>query len=306
MKAGILTVNDLAKQMPYKLADRAGIGESTAEEAINQAIKIVNKGYMLGTQLHEDLKKRKRLTTGSYALDKILGGGLESGTTNEVAGKNGSGKTQLMHMIAITTQLPEEQGGLGGEVAWIDTEETFRPDRILQICETRGLDGEKMLEGIHVAQAYNTQHQRMLTEELTRVCQEHPVKLIIVDSMMAHLRSEYIGRGMLARRQNVLSDMLQEIGKVVQTHGITAVYTNQVMDNPAVTYANPEKAVGGHIMGHAGTIRIHIRKGRNEKRVAKVVKSPYLPEHEAVFLVNEYGVQDTEDVREEYEGGDEG
>ena len=295
LEAGITTLEDLARQNPKLLAKQTKMGEDTATRAVNTALKLVSDGYITGTQLHDRNLTRNRLTTGSTELDTLLGGGVEEETTTEIAGKNGSGKTQLMHMLAINAQLPVENGGLGGKVVWIDTEGTFRPDRILEICKARELDGAAMLEGVIYGEAYHSGHQKTLITELGEQCHEHNVKLVIVDSMMAHLRSEYLGRGMLSDRQVTLNDMLQRLAKISRTHKLTVVYTNQMMDNPGAMFQKAAGiAVGGNIMGHAATTRLEIRKGRLDKRIVGLTKSPYLPEGEAVIRITTMGVEDVE------------
>jgi DNA repair protein RadA len=290
--SGINTVGDLARQTPTTLAEQSGVGKDTCEGYISTALKMIDEGYITGDQLWDRLKNRLKLTTGSRAVDMILQGGIEENTTTEVSGENGSGKTQLMHMLAILAQQPISEGGLGGKVVWIDTENTFRPDRINQICMSRGFDTLTMLKGVLYEEAYHSKHQQDIVAKLPRMCHDHDIKLVIVDSMMAHLRSEYIGRANLAARQNILGDILQRLGKVAQNHKLTVVYTNQVMDRP-VAYGNPQTAIGGHIMGHASTLRLHIRKGRQGSRVMVLKKSPFLPEAEAVFLITEKGIEDT-------------
>jgi DNA repair protein RadA len=293
-KAGVHTLEALAGQTPKHLSEIAGIGKDTAEKAINKALTVIGRGYITGKQLYDELQMRTRLSTGAKELDTLLGGGIESETTTEFAGKEGSGKTQICHMLAVQAQRPLEEGGLGAEVGWIDTEDTFRPDRIVEIATALGLEPMVVLSRIHRWKAYNTQDQRKAIEALGTLCHEKDVKLIIVDSMMAHLRSEFLGRGMLSERQNVLGDMLQKLAKICRTYNITAVYTNQVMDNPAIMYGNPEKAIGGHVMGHAATTRVHLRRGKGELRIASLKKSPYLPDGEARFKVTEKGVENVE------------
>ena len=300
--AGIHTVEDLSVQLPKDLAEKADIGENTAEKAIRTALNMVTRGFITGKQLYDEMGGRLRLTTGSQLLDSLLGGGIESGTTTEIIGKEGSGKTQLMHCLAVLAQLPVEQGGLDGEVVWIDTESTFRPDRIREIAATRGLDPDKILSGIHVGEANTSQHQKLLVDDLTKLCFEYNIRLIIVDSMMAQLRGEYLGRGMLAARQNLLNNILQNVEKILRNNKkIVAIYTNQVMDDPGKLYGNPEKAAGGHIMGHAATTRLHIRRGRQGVRVVSLKKSPYRPDGEAPIMIDEYGIRDTEKNRGEAE-----
>jgi len=295
--SGINTVGDLAYQTPSQLAEQSGVGKDTCEKYINKALEMIDIGYIVGSQLWEQMKTHRKLTTGSRAVDEILKGtfddvgGIEERTTTEVSGGEGVGKTQLMHMLAINAQLPHEQGGLNGNVVWLDTENSFRPDRIIQICNAKGYDQEKILQGLIYIEVFHSLHQKSIVTKLPKLCQDHNVKLIIVDSMMAHLRSEYLGRAMLADRQHLLADILQRLEKISRNHKITVVYTNQVMDRP-VEYGKPEKAIGGHVMGHASTLRLHIRRGRQQKRIIEIVKSPYLPEREAVFLITEAGITD--------------
>ena len=299
VRSGINTVGDLARQTPNQLAEQSGVGEDTCEKYIAIALDMVNEGYITGAQLWERIKNNKRLTTGSRAVDEIIQGGIEEHTTTEVSGENGAGKSQLMHMLAINAQLPVEEGGLGGKVVWIDTENTLRPDRIHQICVNRGYDTEEILNGIIYEEAFTALHQKTIVSKLPRTCHDHNVKLVIVDSMMAHLRSEYIGRGTLANRQNILGDILQRLGKIAQAHNLTVIYTNQVMDKP-IAYGNPQTAIGGHVMGHASTLRLNIKKGRQGTRVMQIKKSPYLPELEAPFRITEKGIEDTEANLKEY------
>ena len=299
--SGISTVGDLARQTPTTLSAQSSVGEDTCEKYISLALDMINEGYITGEQLWDRMKNRRKLTTGSQAVDEILRsdedrkrgvpGGIEESTTTEISGENGSGKTQVMHQLAINAQLPESEGGLGGKVVWIDTENTFRPDRIIQICQARGLDGMQMLRGIIYEEAYHAIHQLSIVAKLPKLCQDNDVKLVIIDSMIAHLRAEYIGRGTLAGRQNILGDILQRLGKISQNHNLTVIYTNQIMDKPTA-YGDPQKAVGGNIMGHASTLRLNIKKGRQGARIMQVKKSPYLPENEAVFLITESGIED--------------
>lgn len=306
VKAGINTVGDLARQTPYKLAEQSGVGESTCEKYITIAIGMVEEGYITGSQLLERIGNRKRLTTSSSEIDEMLRpeeeektgkrGGIESDTITEIAGEEGMGKTQVAHQLAVNVQLPVEEGGLEGKCFWVSTENTFRPERITQICKYREHDVKKTLDNILYKEAFNTVHQQKIISQLPQVCQEHNVKLVVVDSMMSHLRSEYIGRAMLSSRQQTLSDMLQRLNKLAQQQHIVIVYTNQVMGNPS-GYGSQAKAIGGHIMGHAGNLRLFIRRGRTKSsgqptRFMKITKSPYLPEREAPFMITERGIED--------------
>jgi len=250
-------------------------------------------------------KFRKEFYNGKVWCYTTETGNLFTERNGKITLSGNSGKTQLMHMLAINAQLSLEQGGLNGKVVWIDSENTFRPDRIAEICTARGYDTTTILQGIIYEEAYHTQHQHAIIAKLPKLCQEQHIKLVIVDSMMAHLRSEYIGREMLARRQNMLGDMLQRLGKISMSHSLTVIYTNQVMDKP-IAYGNPETAIGGHVMGHASTLRLNIKRGRQGARIVQLKKSPYMPEREAVFLITEAGIEDTEVNKKQYKEEEDG
>ena len=291
IKARIHTVEYLATMTPASLAVRADIGKDTAENAIRKALDYTGRGYVTGKQLYDELLKRTRLTTGSIALDELLGGGIESETTLEIIGENGAGKTQICHKLAVTTHLPIEEGGLDGEVAWIDTEDTFRPDRIAQIAGSLGLNTDEVLSKIVRWKAKTSLDQVRAVEELSGLCHKRNIKLVIVDSMMAHLRGEYLGRGVLAERQQLLQDALKKLSNISQVYELTSVYTNQVVSTPDPY--KPLKAAGGHIMGHAATNRLFIRKSAAGAVIASLTKSPYLPDGQAAFVVDAYGISDT-------------
>ena len=205
--------------------------------------------------------------------------------------------TQVAHTIAVTAQLPREEGGLHGSVIWIDTENTFRPERIRQIAEARGLDPDEVLKRIYVSRAFNSNHQMLLVDKAEDIIKklkntEYPVKLVIVDSLMAHFRSEYVGRGALAERQQKLSKHLADLHRLADLYDIVVYVTNQVQAKPDAFFGDPTRPIGGHILAHSATFRVYLRKGKQGKRVARLIDSPYLPEGEAIFKITEAGVED--------------
>ncbi|BAD86088.1 RadA/Rad51 recombinase [Thermococcus kodakarensis KOD1] len=205
--------------------------------------------------------------------------------------------TQLAHTLAVMVQKPPEEGGLGGSVIWIDTENTFRPERIKQIAENRGLDPEETLKNIYVARAFNSNHQMLLVEKAEEIIKEkaesdRPVKLLVVDSLMAHFRAEYVGRGTLAERQQKLAKHLADLHRLADLYDIAVFVTNQVQAKPDAFFGDPTRPVGGHILAHSATLRVYLRKGKAGKRVARLIDSPHLPEGEAVFRITEKGVED--------------
>jgi len=291
--AGISTPRALAVYPIAKLMEDTGIGEKTAKKLVKSAQDTERIGFKSAEAIWEKRKDLKKLTTGSQGLDDILAGGIETGALTELYGEYRTGKTQICHQLCVNVQLPYDQGGLEGTALYIDTEATFRPERIIQMAEARDLDYNKILQNTIVGRAYNSDHQILLVKEAPKIIEEKNIKLIIVDSIIGHFRSEYIGRGTLANRQQLLNGHIHDILRLTEIYDeLAAVYTNQVSSKPDVFYGNPTTHTGGHIMGHGATVRIYLRKGKGEQRVAKIVDAPHLPESDAVFEITEEGIKD--------------
>ena len=249
-------------------------------------------GFKSAADVMEKRKEIGRVTTGSDSLNALLGGGVETQAITEGFGAFGSGKSQLGFQLSVNVQMPVEKGGLNGTCIFIDTESTFRPERIVQLAQAQGLDPEKVLRNIFVAKAYNSDHQVVLVEKARDIIKERNVKLIVIDSMMSHFRSDYSGRGELAPRQQKLNRHLHSLQKIADSFNVAVYMTNQVMARPDMLFGDPTAAIGGHILGHASTYRMYLRKSKQTKRVARLIDSPNLPEGEAVFSVTEDGIRD--------------
>jgi len=289
---GYLSVEAIAASSIGDLKD-VGIGEAAALKLIKAAQKSADIGYMTGLDVKEKRKSVGRLTTCSEELNNLLGGGVETQAITEVYGDFGSGKTQIAHQLAVTVQLPEDKGGLNGSAVYIDTENTFRPDRIENMAKALGLDPEEVLKNIQVARAYNSDHQMLLADKASEMAKEKNVRFVAVDSLTAHFRAEYSGRGELAGRQQKLNRHMHILQrKLADLHNIAVLVTNQVMANPAMMFGDPTTPIGGHIVGHASTFRIRLRKSKGNKRIARLVDSPNLPEGECVFEVSGEGIRD--------------
>ncbi len=292
--AGYDTIMSIAVAPTSELSESSGMSAASATKAQIAARNAMDMGFITGTELVERRKTIERMTTGSEDFDGLLGGGIETQSITEAFGEFGSGKSQLAMMLAITCQLPKKDGGLNRDILFIDTENTFRPERITQMCETRGLNPKKILSRIMVARAYTSDHQMLLVDKVDEVINKHgkDIGLIIVDSLMSLFRSEYAGRGTLAVRQQKLNRHLHSLQRMADKHNLAIYLTNQVQSNPAVFFGNPTKAIGGHILGHASQFRIYLRKGKAGKRVARLVDSPYLPEGEIIFNITEKGIDE--------------
>jgi DNA repair protein RadA len=302
--AGFNSIEAIAVASPADLAVTAEVGESTAAKIIIAARNAADVGgFETGDKILERRKLVGKITTGSSSLDELLGGGVETQSITEFYGEFGSGKTQIIHQLAVNVQLPVEYGGLDGSVIMIDTENTFRPERFAQMVggvSTRiseECDPDDFLKYINVARAYNSNHQILLAESASQLAEElkesgKPVRLLIVDSLTAHFRAEYVGRGTLADRQQKLNKHMHELLKFGDLYNAAVVVTNQVMSKPDAFFGDPTKPIGGHIVGHTATFRLYLRKSKGEKRIAKLVDSPCLPEGEAVFSVTSEGLTD--------------
>ncbi|MCD6383169.1 MAG: DNA repair and recombination protein RadA [Thermoplasmata archaeon] len=291
--AGFDTLMSIAVTSPMELAEVAEIGEATAAKIINAARKMVDVGsFETGDVILEKRKDVMKLTTGSKRLDELLGGGVETKAIIEFFGEFGSGKTQLTHQLAVNATLPTDMGGLEGEVIYIDTENTFRPERIIQMAEGWDLDPIEVLKKIHVARAFNSHHQMLLVDKANELAKEKTIRLMIVDSLTAHFRAEYVGRGALAERQQKLNRHLHDLHRFGDLYNAAVVVTNQVQSRPDVLFGDPTKPIGGHIIGHTATFRIYLRKSKGNRRIARLIDSPNLPEGEAIFSISEVGIRD--------------
>jgi DNA repair protein RadA len=292
--AGILDMMALAVSSPATIADAAGVSPAVARKAIQAARNMLDLGFQDGMEYAKKRESVIHITTGSVELNNLLGGkGVESRAITEAFGAYGSGKTQLGLTLAVNVQLPLEKGGGNGKCVFIDTEGTFRPSRIKQIAEGLGANPEKVLKNIFVARAFNSDHQMLLLEKVGEMIKNgEPIKLMIIDSLTAHFRAEFAGRGQLADRQQKLNRYLHDLMKLAETYNLAVYVTNQVMANPAQMFGDPTTAIGGNIVGHASTYRMYLRRGKQGSRVAKLIDSPNLPDNEAVYWVTDSGVGD--------------
>ena len=294
-EAGFYTIEDLAVVSAHELAELTGISEERAMQITQAAREILGLTFMTAKEYYEKRRKIGRISTGVKALDELLGGGIETQAITEFVGEYGSGKTQLCHQLSVMVQLPPERGGLSGKALYIDTEGTFRPERIMQIAKYRGLDPYKALEGIIYARAYNSDHQMLIVEEAKKIIEEQNIKLLIVDSLISHFRAEYPGREQLAVRQQKINKHIHQLLRLADAYNIAVVITNQVVAQPDSFFGNPTKPAGGHIIAHSATYRVWLRKAKENKRIAKIFDSPMHPEAEVVFMITDNGVVDVDE-----------
>jgi len=294
-ESGYGDLMSVATLSPRELSAFAGLSEAATRKVILAARQALDLGFADAAVFLDKRKEVFRITTGSENLNNLLGGGVESKSITEAFGAFGSGKTQLAHALACAVQLPKEKGGADGMAIYIDTEATFRPERIKQISKAMGLDPEKALKKIFVARAFSSDHQMLLAEKAQDLISEgNPIKLVVVDSIINLFRSEFVGRGALSERQQKLNKHLRQLQKLSDAHNLAIYITNQVMSRPDIMFGDPTTAIGGHILGHASTYRLYFRKGKKDSRVAKLIDSPSMPDAECVFYLREEGIVDKE------------
>ena len=319
-EAGFDSYQALAVASPGELSNTADVGESTAADIINAARDAADVGgFETGSAVLERREQIGKLSWGVPEVDDLLGGGVETQSITEVYGEFGSGKSQITHQLCINVQLPKDHGGLEGSAIFVDSEDTFRPERIDQMVrglpeearaaamDAREIDGgpddeealealvEDMLERIHVAKAFNSNHQILLAEKAKELAagsqdDEYPVRLLCIDSLTAHFRAEYVGRGELAERQQKLNKHLHDLMRIGDLYNAAVVVTNQVASNPDSFFGDPTQPIGGNILGHTSTFRMYLRKSKNNKRIVRLVDAPNLADGEAVMRIEEAGL----------------
>lgn len=319
--SGFDSFQGIAVASPAELSNTADVGENTAHDIIQAAREAADiGGFETGAAVLERRERIGKLETLVPEVDEMLGGGVETQSITEVYGEFGAGKSQVTHQLSVNVQLPPEVGGLGGSAIFVDSEDTFRPERIDEMV--RGLDNEAIaaamndreieggpddesaletlvqsfLDHIHVAKAFNSNHQILLAEKAKEIASEHedseyPVRLVCVDSLTAHFRAEYVGRGELANRQQKLNQHLHDLDRVGNLYNTAVIVTNQVQSNPDAFFGDPTKPIGGNILGHKSTFRLYLRKSKANKRIVKLVDAPNLPDGESVMRVEGPGLK---------------
>eukprot|EP00758_Cryptobia_borreli_P007703 Tbor_TRINITY_DN5324_c1_g2::TRINITY_DN5324_c1_g2_i1::g.3916::m.3916/K04482/RAD51; DNA repair protein RAD51 len=300
MESGFFTVESIAYAPTKSILAVKGISEIKATKIIAECTKLTPMGFTSAVAIDLARKEIVCVTTGAKELDKLLGGGIETGSITELFGEFRCGKTQLCHTLCVTCQLPFSQGGAEGMALYIDTEGTFRPERLRSVAERYMLDPDDVLANIACARAFNSDHQKQLLVQASAMMAENRFALIVVDSATALYRTDYSGRNELAARQMHLGKFLRALTNIAEEFGVAVVVTNQVVANvdgggAGMYQTDSKKPIGGHIMAHASTTRLSLRKGRGEQRIMKVYDSPCLPEGEAVFGIYEDGVGDARD-----------
>ncbi|MFP3984687.1 MAG: DNA repair and recombination protein RadA [Candidatus Bathyarchaeia archaeon] len=292
---GFHTIESLATATAREL-EPAGISEKKALDIIRLARTSIQLPFIRADELLKQRQTVDRLTTGSTILNSLVGGGLETQTITEFYGEYGSGKSQICHQLCVNVQLPQEKGGLNAATLYIDTENTFRTERLVAMAQHLNLDPNEVARNVIVADAYTSDHQIFLLENADKIIKENNIRLIIIDSLTSHFRSEYVGRETLALRQQKLNKHMHKLIRLARAFNAVAVVTNQVMSKPDVFFGDSVHPIGGHIVGHTSHTRLYLRKAaRGPIRIARLVSSPYLPDGECTFRITQNGLEEAEE-----------
>jgi DNA repair protein RAD51 len=296
-EAGFLTVDSVAYATTAQLSKIKGLGDAKVAKLKESAQKLVPMGFTTAAEYHKQRQELIYMHTGSKELDKLLNGGIETGSITELFGEFRTGKTQLCHQLCVTCQLPLSAGGAEGKALYIDTEGCFRPDRLIAIAERYGLNGEDVLDNVAYARAYNSDHQLQLLTQAAAMMTESRYALVVVDSATALYRTDYQGRGELASRQQHLALFLRALQRMADEFGVAVVVTNQVVAQVDGMSFNPDpkKPIGGNIMAHASCTRLYLKKGRGETRTCKIYDSPNLPEADCQYAIHGDGIGDAKE-----------
>lgn len=292
--AGFIDLMKIANMPVADLMETTELSSKACKKIQNEIRASLEMNFIKGTKMKERRMIIGRITTGSEGLNELIGGGVETQSITEFSAPFGCGKSQVGFQLAVNVQLPIDQGGLDGDVIFLDTEGTFRTDRIEQLAKALKLDTDKVLDRIYVSRVQSSDHQILLIEKLDETIKEHKlnIKLIIIDGLMSLFRSEYIGRGTLANRQQLLNKHLHALQRISELHNTAIYITNQVSARPDFAYGDPNTPIGGNIVAHASTYRVFLRKSKGTRRIAKLMDSPNLEDGERVFHVKKEGITD--------------
>jgi len=295
---GISTAEALAMSPGSTVANIDGLGDKTAKKLIWNARNALGMtDFIQAKDIDENVEF---ITTGSSGLNQILGGGFQTGKLTEVYGPFKSGKTALAHTISVTSQLSVKKGGLNTSVAYVDTENTFSKEKIKRIAKRFGLNPNETLSQIYHARIYSSDHQSQMIQKAETLCKTRGVRLIIIDSLMALLRVEYVGIGQLAPRQALLNNIIHTLSRIAETYNCAVLLTNQVAVKMMGMFSTND-AIGGNIVAHGCHFRVMFKtKGFSSnnslKRRAVIVDAPDLPPDECEFFITSAGIADTDNV----------
>jgi hypothetical protein len=220
--AGIESIFDLAISIPHQLIEDGGVltgaDAQIALELVMKAKKalidsgLLAKDFSTAEEILERRKNLLRCTTGSSNLNSFLKGGIETQAMTEIAGEFGSGKSQLCYTLCVTANMPTDKEGLGGNVIFIDTENTFRPERIHQIAENRGInEPENVLRKIYVCKIFNSGHLELIIQKVSSKLYDGSgsIKMILTKDIASKVMQKNLSELILLASQPISNNTSQ-------------------------------------------------------------------------------------------------
>jgi len=289
----MMTLNELKEILP-------GISEKKIREIQIEAWKAAGYWFTPADVLDKVRPPRVVFTTGCRALDEILEGGIRTRGITEFCGEYASGKTESLFTLLVETlgRNPDYTA------IFVDSEDTFSTRRVVEIANSRGYDAKSIMKRLTYISIWHVQHFMESVKRADSIIKKTNVKLILVDSIIAPLRAEYIGRETLWERQGILNRALRILLNYAKAFNLAVVVTNQVVSNPQVVYTGDPIAskvpTGGNILAHNAETRIYLRKAAHgNRRIARLIDSSWLPERECVFQITEKGIEDVKAEKNE-------
>lgn len=299
---GIGNLEVIAGKDPLDLVDELGITQAKAKKLIKQAKDNLKFYFQTATQALQRRKNVMRLKSGCNAIDELVNGGFETQSIIEFYGEFGAGKIQFVDQLSVLAQKPVNQGGLNGAALVIDTENKYRPERVKIIAKRFEMDQAQTLQNIVIARPHSSDQQITIIEKINQSSDlkqtlgkqmKKRIRLIIIDSLVAKFRNQYVGRGTLSERQQKLNKHLGHCLSYATTNNAIVMVTNQVVSNPDFLYTGQMiKPVGGNIVGHSSSYRFYLRKAKDAKRIIKTIDAPDLPIAQAVYELYQGGIRD--------------
>ncbi len=279
LKAGLTTVESLALCEPSQLAEILGLAPELCREIVENAVRHLP----FRLEKAQNGEQVAYVTTGCRALDDLLGGGVETGAVTELVGEFGTGKTQLCHQLCVTVQLPREEGGLEAGAVYIDTEGTFRPERIVQMASRFNLEPRKALRNILYARARNKAEQLALIIEAEKLVREK-IRMVILDGIAAFFSGGRNGNAKVVREMLI---HLSRLRVLARKHNLAVIITNHVVSKPGIVEKMP---FGDPYTAVIVDTRVFLYKVRETLRRAETVFGA--PAGSTVFSIAENGVVD--------------
>lgn len=310
---GFINLKKISISDTSALCEVEGIKEKTAIKILEAIQEIVGSkkrqtAKVLLTRFQEKMDNKEFVDSGSEELNRILGGGYLTAVSYVLWGGGASGKTEAAITAIVSAFRPYGQGGLKKEgedldVLFIDTEGTFAQavSRLPKICERFGMDVDYVTEHIQVCKPTSSEQQAEMTkQELAHVQNgERDYKIVVVDSLIALFRQEFVGRGTLSDRQQKLNKHIKDLKDIIFLSDGVLIVTNQIQSNPAVMFGDPDKEAGGNIVGHNLDVHVKFKKTSEKKayRLVSITDASWLPQADARVWITELGICDSGDIK---------